>query len=166
MFERTISCGSLSKTYSIIGWRLGYVIAPADVIPGARKVHDFLTVGAAAPLQEAAVTALNFPASYYEQMQADYTRRRDCFLSYLGGAGLHYTKPHGAYYVLVGISDFGFSDDTEFPLWLAKEIGVAGVPGSSFFHESVKNLIRFHFAKNEETLIEAGERLLRLKQKI
>lgn len=166
MFERTLSCSSLSKTYSITGWRLGYVIAPADVISGARKVHDFLTVGAAAPLQEAAVTALNFPLSYYEQLQADYTRRRDCFLSYLDGAGLHYTKPHGAYYVLVDISDFGFPDDTEFALWLVKEIGVTGVPGSSFFHEPVKNLIRFHFAKNEETLIQAGERLLRLKQKI
>jgi len=165
MFERTISCSSLSKTYSITGWRLGYVIASPAVINGARKVHDFLTVGAAAPLQEAAVTALNFPLSYYEQLQSDYTRKRDHFLSFLDRTGLPYTSPQGAYYVLADISDFGSKDDMEFCRWLAKEIGVATVPGSSFFHEPVKNFIRLHFAKKEATLTEAGERLLRLKEK-
>jgi aspartate/methionine/tyrosine aminotransferase len=166
MFELTISCSSLSKTYSITGWRLGYVIASANIISGVRKVHDFLTVGAAAPLQQAAVVALGFPLSYYQQLQADYTRRRDLFLGYLDKAGLRYTTPNGAYYVLVDISDFGFSDDTDFCYWLAREIGVAAVPGSSFFHEPIKNLIRFHFAKNEETLKEVGERLLRLKERV
>jgi aminotransferase len=164
MFERTISCSSLSKTYSITGWRLGYVISSPEIINGARKVHDFLTVGAPAPLQQAAVTALGLPMSYYEQLQAGYTRRRDLFLSYLEQAELRFTKPDGAYYVLVDISDFDFSDDTDFCYWLAKEIGVAAVPGSSFFHEPIKHLVRFHFAKNEETLIEVGERLVRLKE--
>lgn len=162
MFNRTISTSSLSKTYSITGWRLGYVIAPAAVIQGARKVHDFLTVGAAAPLQEAAVTALDFPPSYYFELQAGYIRRRDCFLGWLDRAGLRYTKPQGAYYVLVDISDFGFENDTAFCRWMAEEIGVAAVPGSSFFKEPVDHLIRFHFAKTEKTLDAAGERLMRL----
>lgn len=166
MFERTITCSSLSKTYSITGWRLGYVIAAAPVVAQARKVHDFLTVGAAAPLQEAAITGLGFPMSYYSQLQADYTRRRDTFLAYLDRAGLTYSRPEGAYYVLVDISEFNFPDDTAFCRWLAKEIGVAAVPGSSFFHEPVRHLIRFHFAKRLETLIEAGERLLRLKERV
>jgi aspartate/methionine/tyrosine aminotransferase len=166
MFERTISTSSLSKTYSITGWRLGYVIAPGAVIHGAKKVHDFLTVGAAAPLQEAAVTALDFPLAYYRELQAGYIRRRDCFLGWLDRAGLRYTVPQGAYYVLVDISDFGFENDTVFCRWMAKEIGVAAVPGSSFFREPVAHLIRFHFAKTETTLDAAGERLLRLKNLI
>lgn len=166
MFERTLSTSSLSKTYSITGWRLGYVIASAEVIAGAKKVHDFLTVGAAAPLQEAAATALRFPQSYYDELLAGYARRRDCFLGYLDQAGLTYTRPDGAYYVLVDISEFGFDDDTEFCRWMAREIRVAAVPGSSFFHEPVRHLIRFHFAKREETLAEAGERLLALKQRL
>ncbi|QTA89838.1 pyridoxal phosphate-dependent aminotransferase [Desulfonema magnum] len=165
MFERTVSCSSLSKTYAITGWRLGYVIASQEVIEGAKKVHDFLTVGAASPLQEAAVTALNFPLSYYEQLQNEYTRLRDCFLGYLDQTGLPYTIPQGAYYVLADISDFDVKDDTAFCRWLAKEIGVAAVPGSSFFHESVNHLIRFHFAKREDTLKAAGERLLKLKER-
>jgi aminotransferase len=165
MFERTISCSSLSKTYAVTGWRLGYVIASSGVIGGVRKVHDFLTVGAPAPLQEAAVTALDFPLSYYEQLQAAYTRRRECFLGYLDRAGLRYTVPQGAYYVLVDISDFGFADDTAFCVWMAREIGVAAVPGSSFFQEPVNHLVRFHFAKREETLAAAGSRLLRLKER-
>ena len=163
MFERTISCSSLSKTYAITGWRLGYVIAAPEVIDGARKVHDFLTVGAAAPLQEAAVTALNFPLDYYEKVQADYTRRRDCFLSYLDRTGLPYTKPQGAYYVLVDISEFNINDDTAFCRRLAKETGIAAVPGSSFFSDPINHLIRFHFAKSEEMLKAAGERLLLIK---
>jgi aspartate/methionine/tyrosine aminotransferase len=162
MFERTISCSSLSKTYAVTGWRLGYVIAPPEVIAGARKVHDFLTVGAAHPLQMAAVTALNFPDVYYQQLANEYANRREVFLSYLDQAGLDYTRPEGAYYVIVDIGRFGYDDDTEFCHWLAKEIGVAAVPGSSFFREPVNHLIRFHFAKREETLRAAGERLLKL----
>jgi aminotransferase len=166
MFERTISCGSLSKTYAITGWRLGYVIASPEVISGARKVHDFLTVGAAAPLQEAAVAALNFPLSYYARVQTEYTARRDLFLGYLDEAGLSYTPPEGAYYVLVDISDFGFEDDVAFCRWLAREIGVAGVPGSSFFSEPVHHLVRLHFAKREETLHVAGSRLLSIRERL
>jgi aspartate/methionine/tyrosine aminotransferase len=162
MEKRTISCSSLSKTYSITGWRLGYVIACPEVINAAKKVHDFLTVGAAAPLQEAAVIALELPLTYYTKLQDEYTQRRDLFLSYLDRAMLRYTTPQGAYYVLVDISDFGFENDTRFCRWMAKEIGVAAVPGSSFFHETVKHLIRFHFAKKKETLKAAGERLLKL----
>ena len=162
MFERTISCSSLSKTYAVTGWRLGYTIAAPEVSNALRKVHDFLTVGAPAPLQEAAVTALDFQEAYYQEMQAAYTRRRDILLSYLEQAGLRYSRPQGAYYVLIDISPFGFTNDTDFCIWLAKEIGVAGVPGSSFFHEPVNHLVRLNFAKQEQTLHAAGERLLRL----
>ena len=165
MFERTISCGSLSKTYSITGWRLGYVIAPPEVINSVRKVHDFLTVGASAPLQEAAVAGLEMPDSYYHELQAVYTEKRDVFLTYLDEAGLLYTRPQGAYYVMVDISEFGWGDDTAFSEWLAREVGVAPVPGSSFFREPVKYLIRFHFAKQTPTLHAAGERLLKLRDK-
>jgi aminotransferase len=165
MFERTISCSSLSKTYSITGWRLGYVIASPEVINSARKVHDFLTVGAAAPLQEAAVAGLELPDSYYHKLQAIYAEKRDVFLKYLDQAGLTYTKPQGAYYVMVDISEFGWDDDTAFSEWLAREVGVAAVPGSSFFREPVKHLIRFHFAKQTPTLRDAGERLLKLREK-
>jgi aminotransferase len=163
MFERTLSCSSLSKTYAITGWRLGYVIASPQISNGIRKVHDFLTVGAPAPLQEAAVTALEFPDAYYEQMVKEYEQRRNLFLSFLDRTGLDYSEPEGAYYVLVDISPSGFSDDTEFCYWLAKEVGVAAVPGSSFFKEPVNHLIRFNFAKRDETLIQAGERLLKLR---
>ncbi len=166
MFERTFSCGSLSKTYSMTGWRLGYVIASPAVINEARKVHDFLTVGAAAPLQEAAVTALELPDTYYLELQALYTEKRATFLRYLDAAGLHYTEPQGAYYVMVDISEFGWKDDTAFCEWMAREAGVAAVPGSSFFHEPVNQLIRLHFAKRAETLAAAGERLLDLRNKI
>ena len=166
MQERTISCSALSKTYAITGWRLGYVIAAANVIQGARKVHDFLTVGAAHPLQIAAVTGLRFPDSYYEQLRTEYTARKDCFLSYLDRVALPYVEPQGAYYVMVDISDFDYSDDHAFCHWLAEEIGVAAVPGSSFFAEPVDHLIRFHFAKKVETLEAAGERLLRLREKV
>jgi aspartate/methionine/tyrosine aminotransferase len=165
MFERTISVSSLSKTYSITGWRLGYVIGAPAVINSARKVHDFLTVGAAAPLQEAAVTALQFGDDYYAELVASYTRKRDVFVSALDEAGLRYTTPQGAYYVLVDVSEFTADDDIGFCEWLAREVGVAAVPGSSFFHEPVRHLIRFHFAKREETLAEAGERLKRLRDR-
>ncbi|GHV79243.1 aminotransferase [Spirochaetia bacterium] len=159
MAERTINCSSLSKTYSITGWRLGYTIAPGEVTQVIRKVHDFLTVGAAAPLQEAAVQALQFPPSYYTRLLESYTQKRRLFLGALDDAGLSYTRPQGAYYVLVDIGAFDGRDDTRFCEWLAREVGVAAVPGSSFFREPVTNLIRFHFAKKEETLIAAGERL-------
>ncbi|HEY3594762.1 MAG TPA: aminotransferase class I/II-fold pyridoxal phosphate-dependent enzyme [Polyangiaceae bacterium] len=164
MFERTLSCSSLSKTYSITGWRIGYVLAPKFVIHQARKVHDFLTVGAPAPLQEAALTALAFPESYYEGLIADYSEKRDVFLAALDRAGLRYSRPQGAYYVLVDISRYGAPDDVAFAEWMAKEVGVAGVPGSSFFREPVHDFVRFHFAKRRETLEEAGRRLLRLDE--
>ena len=165
MFERTLSCGSLSKTYSITGWRLGYLIAPAAIIDGARKVHDFLTVGAAAPLQEAAVTALNFADDYYRQLVVDYTTKRDLFLNGLDRLDLRYTRPQGAYYVLVDITEFGADSDLAFCQWLAREVGVAAVPGSSFFREPINHLIRFHFAKRAETLDEALTRLESLRRK-
>ncbi|VVB67775.1 Aromatic-amino-acid aminotransferase 2 [uncultured archaeon] len=164
MFERTISCSSLSKTYSITGWRLGYLIAPASVIDGARKVHDFLTVGAPAPLQEAAVTALNFPDEYYEKLRSLYTEKRDFFIKGLDAVGLKYTFPEGAYYVMVDISEFGCPDDTAFCEWMARVVGVAAVPGSSFFQEDVRHFIRFHFAKKQETLGLALERLSSLRE--
>ena len=163
MFERTISCSSLSKTYAITGWRLGYAVAPLAVSDSLRKVHDFLTVGAPHPLQQAAVTALGFPDGYYQQLQAEYTQRRDIFLGYLDAAGLRYTRPQGAYYVLIDIAPFGFADDTQFCHWMAQEIGVAAVPGSSFFRQPVHNLIRLNYAKRHETLHAVGERLLRLR---
>ena len=165
MFERTISCSSLSKTYSITGWRLGYIIASPAVINEARKVHDFLTVGAAAPLQEAAVTALDFPDGYYRDLQALYTEKRTIFLKYLDDAGLTYTRPAGAYYVMVDIAEFGWESDVTFCEWMAREVGVAAVPGSTFFREPVSNLVRFHFAKRKETLVAAGERLMKLRER-
>ena len=164
MFERTITCNSLSKTYSITGWRLGYVMASERVIEQARKVHDFLTVGAAAPLQEAAVAGLEMPDSYYARFLKDYARKRELFLDYLRQTGLPFSEPEGAYYVLVDISSLGFASDLEASSWLIKEIGVAGVPGSSFFREPENRYIRFHFAKKEETLHAAGERLLKLRE--
>jgi aminotransferase len=164
MFERTLSCSSLSKTYAVTGWRLGYVIAAPEASAGVRKVHDFLTVGAPAPLQEAAVTALGFPDSYYDELRTSYTRRRDLMLAALDELGLAYTGPQGAYYVLIDITRFGFANDLEFCLWMAREIGIAAVPGSSFFREPVNDLVRLNFAKREETLVEVGDRLLRLKR--
>ncbi len=158
-WERTLSCGSLSKTYSITGWRLGYVAAPMEIIAQARKVHDFLTVGAAAPLQEAAATALEFPDTYYADLLAEYSRKRDIFLGYLRQTGLPFTTPQGAYYTLVDISSLGFASDRIAAEELTRRIGVTGVPGSSFFREPVHRYIRFHFAKKDETLHAAGERL-------
>ena len=163
MFDRTISCSSLSKTYNMTGWRLGYVIGPESVIAGARKVHDFLTVGAAAPLQEAAVAALQLPESYYEQLTADYTQKKELFLTCLDKAGLSYTEPQGAYYVMVDVTAYGVENDTEFCRWMAREVGVAAVPGSSFFHEPVNHLIRFHFSRSDAVLSEIGKRLQKLK---
>jgi aminotransferase len=161
-FERTITCNSLSKTYSITGWRLGYVQAAPHIIQRARKVHDFLTVGAAAPLQEAAVAGLELPMSYYQEMAVGYARKRALFSGLLAKTGLQYTEPQGAYYSLLDISPLGFRTDTEAAEWMVKEVGLAGVPGSSFFREPEHRYIRFHFAKKEETLLAAGEKLARL----
>ncbi len=164
MRQRTITCGSLSKTYSITGWRLGYIIAPPEICETARKVHDFLTVGAAAPLQEAAVTALNFGDDYYADLQKKYTGLRDFFLAGLDAAGIPHTTPQGAYYVLADISEFGYKSDLEFCELLAEKTGVGAVPGSSFFREDVNHLIRFHFAKKESTLQAALDRLMTIRQ--
>lgn len=164
MAGRTLSCSSLSKTFSITGWRLGYVQAAPGIIAQARKVHDFLTVGAAAPLQHAVVTALGFPPSYYDELAAEYQARRDLLLGYLDRTGLTYTRPEGAYFVMVDISPFGFANDVEFAHWMAKEIGVAGVPGSSFFAYPENRYIRLNFAKQPATLHAAGERLLKLRR--
>lgn len=160
-FERTITCNSLSKTYSITGWRLGYVQASAKVIQQARKVHDFLTVGAAAPLQEAAVAGLELPDSYYAGLRDLYAHKRSVFLDSLRECGLPYSEPQGAYYVMVDISSLGFVDDTIAATAFVREAGVAGVPGSSFFREPEHRYIRFHFARGEETLREAGKRISR-----
>jgi aspartate/methionine/tyrosine aminotransferase len=165
MFERTISCSSLSKTYSITGWRLGYIIASARITEAARKVHDFLTVGAAAPLQEAAVVALRFDDVYYAGLRELYTKKKELFLQGLARLGLSYTVPQGAYYVMVDVSTFGVQNDLAFCEWLAREVGVAAVPGSSFFKQDIHSFIRLHFAKKEETLLEALNRLDCLKEK-
>ncbi len=162
MAARTLMCSSLSKTFSITGWRLGYVHAAPGIIAQARKVHDFLTVGAAAPLQHAVVTALNFPASYYDELTAKYAQSREILLGYLDRAGLRYTRPEGAYFVMVDIADFGYASDVEFAHWMAREIGVAPVPGSVFFAPGENRYIRLNFAKQPATLHAAGERLLRL----
>ncbi len=164
MAARTLMCSSLSKTFAITGWRLGYVQAPPEVIAQARKVHDFLTVGAAAPLQHAVVTALNFPAEYYAGLAAEYAASRDVLLGYLDQTGLAYTRPEGAYFVMVDISPFGFANDIEFAHWMAREIGVAPVPGSVFFPQPEHRYIRLNFAKRPATLHAAGERLLKLRR--
>lgn len=166
MWERTISCSSLSKTYSITGWRLGYVIAPEKIIHRVKKVHDFLTVGAAAPLMEAAVIGLNFSEDYYKELQNHYTQMKNIFLPGLEDIGLNFSEPQGAYYVMVDISEFKRDNDLEFCERLAKDVGVGAVPGSSFFKESVDHLIRFHFAKKEETLQEALNRLSLIRKKM
>ena len=166
MQERTLSCSSLSKTYSITGWRLGYIIAPADVIDTARKVHDFLTVGAAAPLMEAAVAGLTMPDSYYVELKNLYTRKRNLMLNGLDALKIPHTVPEGAYYILLDIGEFGYDDDLRFCEELAEKVGVGAVPGSSFFREPVRHLLRLHFAKQESTLEEALNRLEHLREKM
>lgn len=165
MWERTIVCNSLSKTYSITGWRLGYVIAPPEITDRVKKVHDFLTVGAAAPLMEAAVVGLNFGDDYYRKLQAHYTHMKNLFVGGLKNLGFTFTEPQGAYYVLMDVSEFGVTDDVQFCEWLAREVGVGAVPGSSFFKENVNHLIRFHFAKKGETLNKALDNLSTLRAK-
>ena len=166
MWERTISCSSLSKTYSVTGWRLGYVIAPAPIIERAKKVHDFLTVGAAAPLQEAVIPGLKFGQDYYDDLLQKYTHKRDLFCKGLDDLGLVHNIPQGAYYVMLDISAFGYDSDLQFCEDLAAKVGVGAVPGSSFFREPVNHLIRFHFAKKDDTLNEARNRLETLREKI
>ena len=166
MWERTISCSSLSKTYSVTGWRLGYVIAPAPIIERAKKVHDFLTVGAAAPLQEAVIPGLKFGQDYYDDLLQKYTHKRDLFCKGLDDLGLVHNIPQGAYYVMLDISAFGYDSDLQFCEDLAAKVGVGAVPGSSFFREPVNHLIRFHFAKKDDTLNEALNRLETLRERI
>lgn len=166
MRERTIVCNSLSKTYSITGWRLGYVMAPAEIADRVKKVHDFLTVGAAAPLMEAAVTGLYFDDSYYKGLQAHYTHMKELFTGGLDELGFTFTRPQGAYYVLMDISEYGYSDDLLFCEDLARKVGVGAVPGSSFFKEPENRYIRFHFAKKDDTLEAALDRLADMKDKM
>jgi aminotransferase len=165
MRERTITLNALSKTYSVTGWRVGYAIAPPEVSNAIRKMHDFLTVGAAAPLQEAGVVALRLPEKYYLDLAGSYERRRNRTLTALESAGFKCYKPRGAYYIMTDISAFGFEDDVEFARHLVREIGVALVPGSSFYHEpdSGRRQVRFCFSKQDATLDEAARRLEKLK---
>ena len=166
MRERTICCSSLSKTYSITGWRLGYIIAPEPIAERAKKVHDFLTVGAAAPLQEAVVPGLYFEQRYYDELLALYTHKRDLLLRGLDEIGIAHNVPQGAYYVMLDISKYHYDSDLEFCEVLARDVGVGAVPGSSFFREPVNHLIRLHFAKKDETLEEALRRLSQIDRKI
>ncbi len=165
MRERTVIVNSMSKTYSVTGWRVGYCIASPEITGAIRKVHDFLTVGAAAPLQAAGASALSLPPSYYDQLQAEYRARRDLILPELEKAGFKTFRPDGAYYIMTGISDFGFKDDIEFTRHLIREIGVACVPGSSFYSEPALGAqqVRFCFCKRDETLLLAAERLRKLR---
>lgn len=170
MWDHTITCNSLSKTYSITGWRLGYIIAPDYVTEALKKVHDFLTITSAAPLQEAAVAGLEMPQSYYDELRATYTARRDRFLAGLDAAGIKHNTPQGAYFVLCDIGEFlshptfKKKTDMEFCEWMIKNVGVAAVPGSSFFREPVNNLIRLHFARGFETLDEATNRMKKIRE--
>ena len=165
MRERTITINGMSKTYAVTGWRVGYAIADQRVTGAIRKMHDFLTVGAAAPLQEAGATALRLPEAYYRRLCADYVARRDRLMAGLERAGFRCFKPHGAYYLMTDVSGFGFPNDVEFVRFLVKEIGVAAVPGSSFYrHASLgAQQVRFAFCKNDATLDEALRRLKKLK---
>ena len=164
MRERTVVVNSLSKTYSVTGWRVGYCIAPPDISNAIRKVHDFLTVGAAHPLQKAGAYALGLPESYYDQLQKDYQKKRDFIVPVLQGVGFACDYPEGAYYVMTDISKFGFSDDVEFTKHLIREIGVAVVPGSSFYHDPKMGAqqVRFCFCKKDQTLEAAAEKLQKL----
>jgi aminotransferase len=165
MRERTVVVNSLSKTYSVTGWRVGYCIAPPDISSAIRKVHDFLTVGAANPLQHAGAYALSLPPRYYDDLQREYQMKRDFIVPILQSAGFKCDPPEGAYYVMCDISDFGFSNDIEFTKHLIRNIGVAAVPGSSFYHDPAagSQMVRFCFCKKDETLDAAADRLMKLK---
>ena len=163
MRERTVVVNSLSKTYSVTGWRVGWCIAPPDITGAIRKVHDFLTVGAANPLQHAGAYALGLPPDYYQNLQKEYQRKRDYIIPVLNEAGLKCDYPEGAYYVMADISDFGFPNDIEFTKHLIREVGVAVVPGSSFYtNTDGDQMVRFCFCKMDETLEAAEERLAKL----
>jgi aspartate/methionine/tyrosine aminotransferase len=165
MRDRTVTINSLSKTYSVTGWRVGYAIASPVLINGIRQVHDFLTVGAAAPLQEAGVYALGLPLTYYEKLQQEYQKRRDYLLGVLEEAGFKCYKPDGAYYIMTDIAGFGFENDIKFTQHLIKDLGVAVVPGSSFYRrrELGAQQVRFCYCKRDETLRSAAERLQKLQ---
>jgi aminotransferase len=165
MRERTVTISGVSKTYSVTGWRIGYCLAAPALSSAIRKVHDFLTVGAPAPLQEAAAVALGMPDAYYSSLANGYRERRDYLLPALQQAGFRTFQPHGAYYVMTDISGFGFSDDVTFARHLVADGGVAAVPGSSFYSdpEAGRQRLRFHFARKRETLEAAAERLGRLR---
>lgn len=166
MRDRTLVVNSMSKTYSVTGWRVGYVLAPPDITSAVRKVHDFLTVGAAAPLQRAGAYALRMPPEYYEELGREYRRRRDMLLPVLEDVGFKVFQPDGAYYVMTDISAFGFADDLEFTRHLIQKIGVACVPGSSFYSrpELGARQVRFCFCKKDETLEAAADRLRKLQR--
>lgn len=166
--DRTVIVNSMSKTYSVTGWRVGYCIAPPEVTSAIRKVHDFLTVGAAAPLQVAGAYALSLPPEYYERLESEYRARRDLLLPVLENAGFKTFSPDGAYYIMTDISNFGFADDVEFTRHLIREVGVACVPGSSFYSvpELGRQQVRFCFCKKDETLQLAAERLEKLRTKV
>jgi aspartate/methionine/tyrosine aminotransferase len=165
MAERTVTINSVSKTFSVTGWRVGWTIAPPDITGAIRKVHDFLTVGAAAPLQAASAAALGLPADYYQRLASDYRIRRDRLLGILDAAGFECYKPRGAYYIMTDIASFGFPDDVAFAKHLVTDIGVAAVPGSSFYRDAAagRTKLRFCFCKKEETMAEAERRLARLR---
>lgn len=166
MWERTISCSSLSKTYHITGWRLGYVIAPKEILDKIKQVHDFMTVGAASPLMEACMVGLTQPLSYYEELGALYEHMKSVFVGGLKELGFSYTDPQGAYYVMVNVGEFARGDDIAFCEWMARNVGVAAVPACTFFKEDIHDWVRFHFAKRDETLYEALNRLEGLRNKL
>ncbi|MCQ2401889.1 MAG: aminotransferase class I/II-fold pyridoxal phosphate-dependent enzyme [Lachnospiraceae bacterium] len=168
MWERTVSCSSLSKTYSITGWRLGYAIAPEPIMRRIKQYHDFNAVGAASPLMEAAVAGLEMPWSYYEEFNAHYAHMKKIFTDGLKDIGIPFTNPEGAYFVLADIAPYlkKGQSDVDFCEKLTEKVGVAAVPGSSFFCEDINNIIRLHFAKKDETLYEALDRLSKIKEKM
>mgnify|MGYP004470462433 FL=1 len=166
MWERTVSCSSLSKTYSVTGWRLGYAIAPQPIMDRIKQYHDFNTVGAAAPLMEAAVVGLDFPDSYYKEFAAHYAHMKELFTGGMRSLGIPFTDPEGTYFVLADIAPYmkKGQSDVDFCLEMAQKVGVACVPGSSFFQEDVNHIVRLHFAKKDETLTAALDRLSNLKK--
>ena len=168
MWERTLSCSSLSKTYSITGWRLGYAIAPKPIMDRIKQYHDFNTVGAPSPLMEAAVVGLDMPDSYYKEFGDHYAHMKKLFTDGLKQIGIPFTDPQGAYFVLADIGPYlrKGESDVDFCLEMAEKVGVACVPGTSFFNENVNNIVRVHFAKKDETLYEALDRLSHLKEKM
>ncbi len=168
MAERTVTINSLSKTFSVTGWRVGWAIAPPALTGAIRKVHDFLTVGAAAPLQEAGALALSSPDDYYLSLAREYQRRRDLLLDILERHQFQCYKPYGAYYIMTDIDGFGFPDDVAFARFLVQDVGVAAVPGSSFYHDPAlgRTKLRFCFCKKDETMLEADRRLAKLRKAV